>query len=73
MGLPFFGRYERARKLQKEKREQMPYGRDETAPIEEMERGDLLAMLIAALITILPIALIVLAVLSLAGFFFIVR
>ncbi len=73
MGLPFFGRYERARKLQKEKREQMPYGRDETAPIEEMERGDLPAMLIAALITILPIALIVLAVLSIAGFLFIVR
>ncbi len=73
MGLPFFGRYERARKLQKEKREQMPYGRDETAPIEEMERGDLPAMLIAALITILPIALIVLAVLSLAGFLFIVH
>lgn len=73
MGLPFFGRYERARKLQKEKREQMPYGRDETAPIEEMERGDLPAMIIAALITILPVGLIVLAVLSLAGFLFIIR
>jgi len=73
MGLPFFGRYERARKLQKEKRGQMPFGRDETAPIEEMERGDLLAMLIAAMITILPVALIVLAVLSIAGFFFIAR
>ncbi|MDO5377680.1 MAG: hypothetical protein Q4G52_05025 [Clostridia bacterium] len=73
MGLPFSGRYERARRLQKEKREQMPFGRDETAPIEEMERGDLPAMLIAALITIVPVALLVLAALAFVGFVFIVR
>lgn len=73
MGLPFFGRYERARKLQREKRAQRPYGRDETAPIEEMERGDLLAMLLAAMVTIVPVALVVLAALSFVGFVFIVR
>ena len=34
--------------------------------------GDLAAMLIAALITIVPVCLLVLAVLALAGYFFIV-
>lgn len=73
MGLPFQRKYERFRKLQREKRDQMPYGKDETAPVDEMEKGDLPAMLIAALITIVPIGLIVLAVLAAAGYFFIIR
>ena len=43
------------------------------APCDEMEKGDGLAMLIAAMITIVPICLAVMAVLALAGYFFIVR
>ena len=70
MGLPFKGRYDRFRKLQKEKMGEQPIDR---APCDEMERGDGLAMLIAAMITIVPICLVVLAILALAGYFFIVR
>ena len=70
MGLPFKGRYDRFRKLQKEKMGEQPI---ERAPCDEMEKGDGLAMLIAAMITIVPICLVVLAILALAGYFFIVR
>ena len=70
MGLPFKGRYDRFRKLQKEKMGEQPIDR---APCDEMEKGDGLAMLIAAMITIVPICLVVMVVLALAGYFFIVR
>ena len=70
MGLPFKGRYDRFRKLQKEKMGEQPIDR---APCDEMEKGDGLAMLIAAMITTVPICLVVLAILALAGYFFIVR
>ena len=70
MGLPFKGRYDRFRKLQKERMGEQPIDR---APCDEMEKGDGLAMLIAAFITIVPICLVVLAILALAGYFFIVR
>ena len=70
MGLPFKGRYDRFRKLQKERMGEQPIDR---APCDEMEKGDGLAMLIAAFITIVPICLVVLAILVLAGYFFIVR
>ena len=70
MGMPFKGRYDRFRKLQKER---MGGRTDDRAPCDEMERGDGLAMLIAALITIVPVCLVMLAILALAGYFFIVR
>ena len=70
MGLPFKGRYDRFRKLQKVRMGEQPIDR---APCDEMEIGDGLAMLIAAFITIVPICLVVLAILALAGYFFIVR
>lgn len=70
MGMPFKGRYDRFRKLQKER---MGGWTDDRAPCDEMERGDGLAMLIAALITIVPVCLVMLAILALAGYFFIVR
>ena len=65
--MPFQGRYERFRKLQREKMGEQITDR---APCDEM---DGLAMLIAAMITIVPICLAVMAVLALAGYFFIVR
>ena len=70
MGMPFKGRYDRFRKLQKERMGGRP---DDRAPCDEMERGDGLAMLIAALMTIVPVCLVMLAILALAGYFFIVR
>ena len=70
MGLPFKGRYDRFRKLQKERMGEQPIDR---VPCDEMEKGDGLAMLIAAFITIVPICLVVLAILALAGYFFIVQ
>ena len=63
-------RSERFRKLQREKMGEQITDR---APCDEMEKGDGLAMLIAAMITIVPICLAVMAVLALAGYFFIVR
>ena len=53
--MPFQGRYERFRKLQREKMGEQITDR---APCDEMEKGDGLAMM---------------AVLALAGYFFIVR
>ena len=69
--MPFQGRYERFRKLQREKMGEQQL--TDRAPGDEMERGDGLAMVIAAFITIVPICLVVLAILALAGYFFIVR
>ena len=40
---------------------------------QEMEKGDLFAMIVAAFAVLWPIVLIVLVVLALAGYFFIVR
>ena len=75
MRLPFHGRYERFRQLQRERmgaeQEDMP-GRDAPTPADVMEKGDLPAMLIAALVAIVPVCLLVLAALALAGYFFIV-
>lgn len=70
MGMPFKGQYDRFRKLQ---RERMGGRTDDRAPCDEMEKGDGLAMLIAALVTIVPVCLVMLAILALAGYGFIVR
>ena len=70
MRLPFQGRYGRFRELQREKMGEQQIDR---APCDEMEKGDGLAMLIAAMITIVPICLIIVAILAAAGYFFIVR
>lgn len=71
MRLPFEGRFDRARELQKERRADAL--REERTPADEMEKGDGLAMLLAAMITIVPACLLVLAVLAAAGYFFVVR
>ena len=74
MGLPFHDRYERFRRLQRERmgaRQLERTGWEAPEPADMMEKGDLPAMLIAAMITIVPVCLLVLAVLALAGYFFI--
>ena len=75
--IPFERKYERARKLTRERASQgkLPADPDRPEPELEdvMEKGDMFAMIISALLTILPVALVVLVLLSLAGYFFIVR
>ena len=62
MRMPFAGRIERAEKLSQEQA-QLRRGKydEEIIPADIMEKGDGLAMLIAALITIVPVCLIALA------------
>lgn len=68
----FQKRIDRAFRLQREQRKadaRRPED-DELTPADIMEKGDLPAMIIAALITIIPAALIVLLLLALAGWLF---
>lgn len=74
MRMPFSGRIERAQKLEREQMLARSAGREEeAAPIDEMEKGDGLAMLLAALITFVPVCLVVLAILAGIGYLFILR
>ena len=74
MPIMFEGKYKRARKLQQERMgTENDDLRGEVPMQTQMEKGDLPAMIIAAFLTILPVALIVLAVLALAGVFFVRR
>ena len=73
MRVPFAGRMERAARLNRERARLRERGDDPASPEELMEKGDGLAMLLAALITIVPVCLIALALLAGAGYWFIVR
>lgn len=67
----FQKRIKRAFDYQAKKKEELPKSPDDDLrPIDVMEKGDLPAMIIAALITIVPIALGVVLLMSLAGWFF---
>lgn len=72
----FQRKYDRARAFQKEQREQREgknAGRDDVEMADLLEKGDTFALILSALLTIVPVALVVLAVLAAAGYFFIVR
>ena len=72
----FQRKYDRARALQKEQRKQREgknAGRDDVEMANLLEKGDTFALILSALLTIVPVALVVLAVLAAAGYFFIVR
>ena len=76
MRMPFEGKYERAAKFQKEQKAKMGYGSrydDELSPSDLMEKGDGCAMVIAAMITIIPIALLTVVALAAIGYFFVIR
>ena len=76
MRMPFQGKIERAQNLQREQKRQHEHGtsmRDELSPSDLMEKGDGCAMVIAAMITIIPVALIVVVALAAIGYFFIMR
>ncbi len=69
----FKSKYDRALDFVKEKMEgrEKTYERDDMGKV--MEKGDKLALIIAALITILPIVLLILIVISLLAYFFVIR
>lgn len=69
----FRGRYDRARKLQQEQQEGRQRAVDDDQIASKLEKGDTAALIISALITILPVALVILGLLTLAGYFFVVR
>ena len=74
MRLPFSGRIERAEKLSKEQAQQRCGGyQDELTPADIMEKGDGLAMLLAAFLTIVPVCLVVLALLAGIGYLFVMH
>ncbi|MBR5225733.1 MAG: hypothetical protein IKV90_08755 [Clostridia bacterium] len=76
MRMPFQGKIERAQNLQREQKMQREHGtsmRDELSPSDLMEKGDGCAMVIAAMITIIPVALITVVALAAIGYFFIMR
>lgn len=76
MRMPFEGKFERAHQFEKEQkalRERHSRCSDELSPSDLMEKGDGCAMVIAAMITIVPIALIVVVALAAVGYFFILR
>ena len=74
MRMPFAGRIERAEKLSREQAKQR-MGRydEEITPADIMEKGDGLAMFIAAMITLVPVCLVALAVLALVGYLFVLH
>lgn len=69
----FHGRYDRARKLQQEKMQGRERAYDDDQLGSKLEKGDTAALIISAMITILPVALIALGVLALVGYLFVVR
>ena len=69
----FQGRFEKARKLLRQRMQGRKLAADEDDLENQLEKGDTLAMILSALMVFLPAALIVLAVISLIGYFFIVR
>ena len=69
----FQGRFEKARKLLQQRMQGRKLAADEDDLENQLEKGDTLAMILSALMVFLPSALIVLAVISLIGYFFIVR
>lgn len=69
----FKSKYDRALDHVKEKMKgrERTYDRDDLSTV--MEKGDKRAMIISALLVILPIALLILVTISLLAYFFIVR
>ena len=69
----FQGKYDRARRLQQERMGDAPRALEQEDLAEKLEKGDTLALILSALITIVPVVLIFLLIAAAAGYFFIVR
>ncbi|MBQ4514690.1 MAG: hypothetical protein II969_16985 [Anaerolineaceae bacterium] len=69
----FRGRFDRARALQKEQMQGRDLAYDDVDIEEKLEKNDTLAMVLAALITILPAALLAIGIMLLVGWLFLFR
>ncbi len=70
----FNGKINRALDFLREKnKDQKKRDKDYSTYANELEKGDLLAMILAALIVIVPVALVVLLAIAAIGYFFMVR
>lgn len=69
----FWSKYERALNFVREKMKDKEKTFEHDDMKNVMEKGDKLAMIIAALITILPIVLLILIAVTLLAYFFVVR
>ena len=69
----FRGRFDRARALQKEQMQGRDLAYDDANIEEKLEKHDTLAMVLAALITILPAALLAIGIMLLVGWLFLFR
>lgn len=69
----FQRKYERAMKHLKEQTGESPKALEEENLADKLEKNDALAMIISGLIVILPVALVILLIVSAAGYFFVVR
>ena len=73
MPILFQGRYDKQLKNIQEKNKDTQRVYDVEDVRNVLEKGDVTAMIISALLVIVPVALVFLVVISLIGFFFIVR
>ncbi len=69
----FRGKYDRARALQKEQMQGRDLAYNDENISDKLEKNDTLAMILAALITFIPAALIGLGLMVLVGWFFFFR
>ena len=66
-------KYERALKLTQERAQEREQKLDKNDISEELEKGDLLAMLISGFLVLWPAGLVVLLLVAAAGYFFFMR
>lgn len=71
--IPFQRKYEQLRAWEKEKLGDDPKALENRELKDQLEKNDTLALIISALITIVPVALVFLCLVAAAGYFFIVR
>ena len=69
----FRGRFERAKALQKEQMQGRDLAVDDVDLEDKLEKNDTLAMILAALLTFLPAALIAIGIMLLVGWLFLFR
>ena len=69
----FHGKYDRARALQKEQMKGRPLAADQDDLEGMLEQHDTLALILSALLTFLPVALIAIGLVGLIGWLFIFR
>lgn len=69
----FQSKFDRSIKLQKEKNAGRESALEDTELAQKIEKGDTTALVLSALLVIVPVTLIALVVIAAAGYFFIIR